>query len=111
MPITKHEITDDGHGSTRYRYWAIKDGERHIASCDVEADADRIVEALTWIKCSDRLPNPNDSVLIYYSEDHHPLERCVVAYHTGRYWIPPCSWMGTNPTYWRPLPPTPKGGA
>lgn len=43
--ITKHEITDDGRGETRYRYWVVKDGKRQICHCDVEADADRILDA------------------------------------------------------------------
>lgn len=67
---------------------------------------------MNWIKCSDRLPNDWQSVIMYFGDN--VLHGQWVPDYGGYFRVPDIEWNGPEPseenpvTHWMPLPTAPK---
>jgi len=58
---------------------------------------------MEWVKCSDRLPEPGEPVLIFTTD----MNQAYAWLGDGRWYYEHQTWFLTEVSHWMPLPPNP----
>jgi len=86
------------------------DAEQKAQQLQTELDA--LKAAHTWIKTSERMPDPEVVVLIISTQDYEDGEtctaKCYISVTGARIWEHYCNIDSAYVTHWQPLPEPPK---